>query len=91
MFDAVGLEMSPAYRAGNFELARALVARGIGYSLAVQKPLVDLSYEGLRLVTRSLKDTVPTTPVVMGWAGGGRLTRRADAFLTHCRATFAAV
>jgi len=88
VFEAAGLEMSPAYRAGSFELARALVARGIGYSLAVQKPLVDLSYEGFPVVTRSLKDKVPTTPVVMGWAGG-RLTRRAEAFLALCRAMFA--
>lgn len=85
VFDAVGLEMSPTYRAGGFELARAMVARGIGYSLTVQQPLVDLSYEGLPLVTRPLADTVPTTPVVLGWAAGGRLTRRGEAFLTHCR------
>ncbi|QNE21721.1 LysR family transcriptional regulator [Kribbella qitaiheensis] len=88
VFEAAGLEMRPAYRAGSVELARALVARGIGYSLAVQRPRVDLSYEGLPLVTRPLKDVVPTTPVVLGWAAGGRLTRRGEAFLKFCRKTF---
>jgi DNA-binding transcriptional LysR family regulator len=85
VFDAVGLQMRPAYRAGGFELARALVARRIGYSLAVQRPAIDQSLEGLGVVTRPLTGPVPTTPVVMGWAAGGRLTRRAEAFLAHCR------
>ena len=89
VFDAVGLRMTPTYRATGFELARSLVARGLGYSLAVQRPAVDRSYEGLGILTRPLKDVVPTTPVVMGWAGGGRLTRRAEAFLVHCRTVFA--
>lgn len=89
VFDAAGLEMRPAYRASSFELARALVARGLGYSMAVQQPAVDQSLEGLEVVTRPLSGTVPTTPVVMGWAAGGRLTRRAEAFLAHCRTTFA--
>jgi DNA-binding transcriptional LysR family regulator len=79
-----------AYRAGGFELARALVARGIGYSLAVQRPAIDQSLEGLGVVTRPLTGPVPSTPVVMGWAAGGRLTRRAEAFLAHCRTLFAA-
>jgi DNA-binding transcriptional LysR family regulator len=89
VFEAAGLPMNPAYRATGFELARALVARGIGYSLAVQRPAVDRSYEGLGVLTLPLSDTVPTTPVVLGWAGGGRLTRRAEAFLVHCRTVFA--
>lgn len=84
VFEAAGLEMKPAYRAGSMELARALVARGIGYSLAVQRPQLELSYEGLPLLIRPLKDVVPTTPVVLGWAAGGRLTRRGEAFRSFC-------
>lgn len=90
VFEAAGVEMSPAHRAGSFELARALVARGIGYSLAVQTPAVEVSYEGLPVLTRALADVVPTTPVVLGWAGGGRLTRRGEAFLAYCRTAFRA-
>ncbi|MDX6280269.1 MAG: hypothetical protein QOH03_1340 [Kribbellaceae bacterium] len=88
VFDAAGVAMAPAHRAGSFELARALVARGIGYSLAVQTPAVELSYEGLPVLTRALADVVPTTPVVLGWAAGGRLTRRGEAFLGYCRKAF---
>jgi DNA-binding transcriptional LysR family regulator len=89
VFDAVGLEMRVAHRAGSFDLARALVARGLGYSLAVQRPPVEVSLEGLPIVVRPVRDTVPTTPVVLGWAGGGRLTRRAEVFLRYCRTLFA--
>ncbi|MEV6286601.1 LysR family transcriptional regulator [Kribbella sp. NPDC051770] len=88
VFEAAGLEMRPAHRAGSFELMRALVARGIGYSLAVQTPLTELSYEGLPLLTKPLADAVPTTPVVLGWAAGSRTTRRAAAFREHCRELF---
>jgi DNA-binding transcriptional LysR family regulator len=88
VFDAVGIGMVVAHRAGSFELARALVARGLGYSLAVQRPVVQTSVDGLPFVTRPLRDTVPTTPVVLGYAAGGRITRRAQAFAAYCRELF---
>ena len=90
IFDAVGLPMVVARRAASFELVRALVARGFGYSLAVQRPPVDLSVEGLPFITLPLRDRVPTTPVVLGRAAGGWLTRRAQAFAAYCGEVFAA-
>ncbi|WP_434445983.1 LysR family transcriptional regulator [Lentzea sp. E54] len=88
VFAAAGVEMVVAHRARSFELARSLVARGIGYSITVQQPVVSFSYEGLEVVAVELRDAVPTTPVVLGWAGGGPLTRRAHAFAGHCTALF---
>jgi DNA-binding transcriptional LysR family regulator len=88
VFDAAGVEMRVAHRAGSFELARAMVARGLGYSLAVQRPPVGVSVEGLPLHVLPIRDRVPTTPVVLGWAAGARLTRRAEAFLDCCRTLF---
>jgi DNA-binding transcriptional LysR family regulator len=80
--------MVVAHRARSFELARSLVARGLGYSMTVQQPAVSLSYEGLEVVSLPLRDAVPTTPVVLGWAQGGPLTRRAQAFADHCAVLF---
>ncbi|KOV79707.1 LysR family transcriptional regulator [Nocardia sp. NRRL S-836] len=88
VFAAAGLEMVVTHRARSFELARSLVARGIGYSMTVQQPAVSQSYEGLEVVSLPLRDAVPTTPVVLGWAEGGPLTRRAQAFADHCAALF---
>ncbi|HEX7307963.1 LysR family transcriptional regulator [Lentzea sp.] len=87
VFAAAGVEMVVAHRARSFELARSLVARGIGYSITVQQPALGRSYEGLEVVTVPLRDEVPTTPVVLGWASGP-LTRRAQAFAEHCAALF---
>ncbi|SES27350.1 DNA-binding transcriptional regulator, LysR family [Lentzea xinjiangensis] len=89
VFTAAGAEMVVTHRARSFELARSLVARGIGYSIAVQQPALTTSYEGLEVVAVALRDDVPTTPVVLGWAAGGPLTRRAQAFAGHCAALFA--
>ncbi|GHH31120.1 LysR family transcriptional regulator [Lentzea cavernae] len=90
VFDAAGVEMVVAHRARSFELARSLVARGLGYSMTVQQPAVSSSYEGLEVVAVALRDAVPTTPVVLGWAAGGPLTRRAQAFAEHCSSLFGA-
>lgn len=88
VFAAAGVDMVVTHRARSFELARSLVARGIGYSMTVQQPAVGLSYEGLEVVAVPLRDAVPTTPVVLGWAAGGSLTRRAEAFAEHCATLF---
>jgi DNA-binding transcriptional LysR family regulator len=90
VFDAAGVQTNVAHRATNFELARALVARGLGYSLSVQKPPIEVSVEGLPFLVRPLRDRVPTTPVVLARAGGGRLTRRASTFAAFCRELFSA-
>jgi len=87
VFAAAGAEMVVTHRARSFELARSLVARGIGYSMTVQQPALARSYEGLEVLALPLRDNVPTTPVVLGWASGP-LTRRAQAFAEHCAALF---
>ena len=35
-----------------------------------------------------LRDTVPTTPLVLARAAGGRLTRRAEIFAAYCKELF---
>ncbi|MEV6239703.1 LysR family transcriptional regulator [Lentzea sp. NPDC051838] len=90
VFEAAGVDMVVTHRARSFELARSLVARGIGYSVTVQQPEIYQSYEGFEVVAVPLRDAVPTTPVVLGWAAGGPLTRRAEAFISHCAELFRA-
>ncbi|MYW89778.1 LysR family transcriptional regulator [Amycolatopsis rubida] len=90
VFAAVGLPMPVAHRTTSFELARALVARGLGYTLSVQRPSLELSVEGTPFAVRPLRERVPTTPVVLARAEGARLTRRAETFRTFCREFFGA-
>jgi DNA-binding transcriptional LysR family regulator len=53
--------------------------------MLIQRPEVEVSYEGLPLVTRPLADPIDPTPVVLAWPTSVQLTRRAEAFITHCR------
>ncbi|WP_033288030.1 LysR family transcriptional regulator [Amycolatopsis jejuensis] len=90
VFAAVGLPMTVAHRTSSFELARALVARGLGYSLSVQRPALERSVEGKPFAVRPVREPVPTTPVVLARAEGARLTRRAETFRAFCREFFGA-
>lgn len=69
----------------SFEMVRSLVARGYGFSMLIQRPAVEVSYEGLPLVTRPVADPIDPTPVVLAWPASAHLTRRARAFAAHCR------
>jgi DNA-binding transcriptional LysR family regulator len=72
------------HRSVNFEMVRSLVARGQGFSLLIQQPVVDVSYEGRPLVTRPVADHVTPTAVVLAWPSTAPPTRRARAFADHC-------
>ena len=50
LFDAAGLTPTIGHRTSSFEMVRSLVARSLGYSLLIQRPAIDASYEGLPVV-----------------------------------------
>ncbi|MBP2327244.1 DNA-binding transcriptional LysR family regulator [Kibdelosporangium banguiense] len=72
------------HRTVSFEMVRSLVARGVGYSLLIQHPVVDVSYEGRTVAIRPIRDRLDPMPVVLGWPTGARLTRRATVFARFC-------
>jgi DNA-binding transcriptional LysR family regulator len=76
------------HRAKSFELTRSLVARGLGYSLLIQHPAVNLSYEGRPLLLRPIADGMDPLPVVLAWHSTAQFTPRATAFIQFCRAVF---
>lgn len=64
------------------DLVRALVARGLGYSLLMARPnQIPVSSEGLELVTRHLRPRAGETSVVMAWQAAAPLSRRAGAVI----------
>ena len=77
-------------RTTNFELVRALVARGFGYSILVQRPSIDLTYDGLPIATRTILNPVPPLRVIIGWPATMQLHRRAVAFVDFAVDAFAA-
>lgn len=76
------------HRAKSFELTRSLVARGLGYSLLIQHPVVNLTYEGRRLALRPIADGMAPLPVVLAWRSTTQFTPRAAAFVKFCRAMY---
>jgi DNA-binding transcriptional LysR family regulator len=81
-----GVEPVIRHRTSSFEMVRSLVARGVGFSLLIQRPAAEVSYEGRPLVTRPIADDLDPLPVVLAWPSDAVPTRRAAAFAEHCRA-----
>ncbi|HJX79369.1 LysR family transcriptional regulator [Glutamicibacter sp.] len=66
------------------DLVRALVGRGLGYSLLMSRPhQIPVSSEGLPLVTRPLRPRSGVTSVVAIWPAGAKLSKRAAAVLDY--------
>jgi DNA-binding transcriptional LysR family regulator len=86
---AAGIKPRIRHRTVSFEMVRSLVARGVGYSLLIQQPTVDLSYEGRDLVIRPVRDRLVPMPVVLARPSGIRLTRRAEVFAEFCHTRLA--
>lgn len=62
----------------NFEVVRSLVARGYGFSMFIQKPLSDISYEGEPITVRPLTPAPQAQTVTAAWPAGRRLSSNAE-------------
>jgi len=70
------------YRAQNFETARSFVGRGLGWTLLLQRPAGDLTYEGLPLAVRPVVDPEPApVRVVLAWRKDALPSRVAQTFI----------
>ncbi|OLT22923.1 LysR family transcriptional regulator [Actinomadura sp. CNU-125] len=73
-----------AYRTPSYETARSLVGRGVGWSLLLQRPPEDVTYEGFRLAVRTIIEPVPDpVDVVIVHLAQNPLGRVASAFVEH--------
>ena len=82
LFAPLGLEPIIGTRTGSFELIRSLVARGFGYSLQLQRPWGDRTYEGLPLAVRAIDPPPAPDAVRIIWPERVELTTRARAVVT---------
>lgn len=84
LFDALGVKPRIAYTSPSFEVVRSLVAQGLGYSVLVTRPRSDVTYDGLSVHHRPLKDDLPEHNVCTVRAPTTRMTRRCSAFQEIC-------
>lgn len=68
-------------RTTHFELVRSLVARGLGYSLFIQRPRNGRSYEGLPVAARPLDPHPPLERVSIVWPAQRTLSAKAGRFV----------
>jgi DNA-binding transcriptional LysR family regulator len=66
IFASLGMRPIVRYTTTNYELARCLVGRGLGYSILVQRLAPNLTYDGHRVTTLEISDRL--TPTVVGLA-----------------------
>lgn len=79
---AAGFAPRVAFRARNYETARAFVGRGLGWTLLVQRPHFDVTYEGLEVVVKTIVDPPPApVGIVVAWHQDSLLSRATRAFI----------
>jgi DNA-binding transcriptional LysR family regulator len=83
-----GIEPQIRYRTASYETVRALVARGHGFSILNQKPVSASTYDGGSVAVVPLLDRLAPLPIVLTRLPGLRLSGRAEAFASRCRAVF---
>jgi DNA-binding transcriptional LysR family regulator len=79
-----GLDPKIAWRSSSFEAVRGMVARGLGYTVLVQRPPVNRSYDGLPLATVEIEGPVGHSDICVAYASVTRPSLRLKAFLDFC-------
>jgi len=89
--EEAGVKPLVRYRTKNFETARALVGRELGYAMLIQQPADARTYEGLPVVAKDIAELAGHhVTVLLGRARHLPLSRRAQEFVRYCQETFAA-
>lgn len=79
-----GLDPKIEWRSSSFEAVRGMVARGLGYSVLVQRPPVNLSYDGLPLAVLEIDGPVGQSDVCVAYTASQRPSLRLRAFIEFC-------
>ncbi|GAT89653.1 LysR family transcriptional regulator [Paenarthrobacter nicotinovorans] len=84
MFSQRGLKPHLGAIVPQIDLVRAMVGRGLGYSLLMSRPnQIPVSSEGKALITRHLRPRAGQTSVVAVWSKEASLTLRAKAVVQY--------
>ncbi|MFF5792883.1 LysR family transcriptional regulator [Paeniglutamicibacter sp. NPDC012692] len=81
LFQHAGLEPSVRFRTTSFEMVRAMVARGLGYSILSQRTDISMSYEGKVFSVCELAEDISPLEIATSRLTRARPTRRARAFV----------
>jgi len=79
-----GLDPKVRWSSQSFEAVRGMVARGLGYTVLVQRPPVNLSYDGLPLSVLEIEGEVGVSDICVAYTASDRPSLRLRAFLDFC-------
>lgn len=79
-----GLDPKIAWKSSSLEAVRGMVARGLGYTVLVQRPPVNLSYDALPLAILEIEDNVGHSDICVAYIGSDRPSLRLRAFIDFC-------
>ncbi|MBL0371458.1 flavin reductase [Rhizobium sp. KVB221] len=85
LFQRHGHKPAIRFQSPSFEMVRALVAHGLGYSIAPHLPSDLASPDGKQLVAIPLMETFAEADIVVLLRPGTKLASTMDAFLSQCR------
>jgi DNA-binding transcriptional LysR family regulator len=85
IFSSAGVTPTVRYRSASVETCRALVGRGLGYTVLNLQPKVSVSLDGHPVAAVPIRDDAPALSVVLVTAAKARPTRRAQAIAQLCR------
>ncbi|AEF41224.1 LysR substrate-binding domain-containing protein [Hoyosella subflava] len=78
-----------AYRTRNYETARAFVGRGLGWTLLVQRPALDVTYEGLEVAVKKVTEPeMEPVAIVVAWHPQSLPSRVTRAFIEFALKTY---
>lgn len=81
---ASGLNPKIAWRSTSFEAVRGMVARGLGYTVLVQRPPLEVSYEGLPLICLPIEGPIGHSDICFAFPVGQKLSRKLHALIDYC-------
>ena len=85
---SAGFEPDVRWRSTNVETIRAMVARGLGYTVIMGRPYGDHTYDGLPLAYRRIADDVPANHVVVAYPRGTVPTAKIRTLVAFCKDEF---
>ncbi len=72
------------YRARTYETARSFVGRGFGWTLLLQRPSANITYEGKPVVVKDISSPVlPDVAIDIVWHPNSLLSKASRTFMTH--------
>ena len=82
MFALAGLSPEIRYTTTNYELARCLVGRGLGYSVLVQRLATSITYDGHRVVPLEIAGAIASNTVGLARPSGAPASAKYRALRT---------